>query len=90
MIEDNKEELTVCAEDEFKILPLIQQKPDAKVEFFNGNGVAVGTLDFNTDELRFEGNANESARVFINVLKNFWAFDCKKAYEQGHQDKSHD
>lgn len=87
--EDQKFEIRSKDEAEVPIL-ILQQKPNCYVSFHNEKNEKVGTLDFNTDELKFEGNANESARLFINVLKNFWKFDCKKAHEQGHQDKNSD
>lgn len=45
----------------------INLKPDYHVQFHNGEGV-VGRLDFNGPGMTFEGEADESAKIFMNYL----------------------
>jgi len=42
-----------------------------KIVFNDVNGKLVGTL-FLEDPLRFEGNADRSARMFINNILRYW------------------
>ena len=43
-------------------------KPNYTIRFHNADNIEVGMLDFNGEGLAFEGNANESAIVFINWI----------------------
>lgn len=46
----------------------------------------VGTLDFNGPALVFEGNAEESAKVFIDWVANIFAARLKEEYQRGYED----
>jgi len=53
-------------------------KPSHSVQFSGESGV-VGTLDFSGGELKFTGNADESAKVFIKYLKSHVGLiECSK------------
>ena len=47
-------------------------KPDYSIKFiFNkDNGKEIGCLDFNGDKLKFEGDMEESAKIFIEFILN--------------------
>jgi hypothetical protein len=46
----------------------------------------VGTLDFNGPALVFEGNAEESAKVFIDWVAKMFAARLKEEYQRGYED----
>jgi hypothetical protein len=48
-------------------------KPNYNISFHNHAGEKIGTLDFNTDRLVFTGNAEESAKVFIDFIAQSFA-----------------
>ena len=43
-------------------------KPNYNIRFHNAGNEQVGMMDFNGEGLEFEGNASESAIVFINWI----------------------
>lgn len=47
-------------------------KPDNKITF-SGLSKVVGTLDFSGPAITFDGNADESAKVFFETLSNVFA-----------------
>jgi hypothetical protein len=48
-------------------------KPDYTIKFIFDNGTKVsGCLDFNEDKLKFEGDVEESAKIFMNYLLNIF------------------
>jgi hypothetical protein len=51
----------------------IGQKPSYNISFHNHAGEKVGTLDLNTDKLVFTGDAEESAKVFIDFIAKSFA-----------------
>lgn len=53
-----------------------------KLSFLNSNNEEVGILDFNGSELKFTGNASESAEVFLDFIVN--SFRNRLAEERGH------
>ncbi|NBO98540.1 MAG: hypothetical protein EBU90_00155 [Proteobacteria bacterium] len=42
--------------------------PDYTITFKKDNDKEIGKFDFNGDKLKFEGDVEESAQVFINFL----------------------
>jgi hypothetical protein len=48
-------------------------KPNYNISFHNHAGEKIGILDFNTDRLVFTGNAEESAKVFIDFIAQSFA-----------------
>jgi hypothetical protein len=54
-------------------ISLANIKPNYNISFQNHAGEKVGTLDFNTDKLVFTGDAEESAKVFIDFIAKSFA-----------------
>jgi len=46
----------------------------------------VGSLDFNGPALVFEGDAEESAKVFIDWVGKMFAARLKEEYQRGYED----
>ena len=65
-----KEKLYFSSTDDFTIA---QPKQIRELSIMGGNGKVIGKL-FWENELKFEGNAEESAKVFIKWLKELWNF----------------
>jgi hypothetical protein len=61
-----QEKYTVEKDDHYVQMHL--PKPNYNIRFHNADNVEVGVMDFNGEGLAFEGNANESAIVFINWI----------------------
>jgi hypothetical protein len=53
-------------------LAVLDLKPDYNIAFHN-NGKEIGKLDFNGPALVFTGNAEESAKVFIDWIAGSFA-----------------
>ena len=45
-------------------------EPNYTIRFFTKDQKEVGNFDFNGDKLKFEGDVEESAQVFIDFLLN--------------------
>lgn len=52
--------------------------PNRNITFSNANNEVVGTLDLNGKEMKFTGNADESAQIFIKWLKDWWGMENEK------------
>lgn len=50
------------------------------------NGPRVGSLDFNGPEMKFEGNADESAKIFFDYVARFFQERLKEEYQRGYND----
>ena len=50
------------------------------------NGPRIGSLDFNGPEMKFEGNADESAKVFFNYVANYFRERLREEYTRGYND----
>jgi len=50
------------------------------------HGDKVGALDFNGAEMKFEGDADESAKVFFNHLAKHFQERLKDEYSRGYND----
>jgi hypothetical protein len=59
----NEYQLKIADAEYFKTLG------PSRMEFMDGNGVSVGTLTL-SDPMTFDGNVEESARVFFEYLCN--------------------
>jgi hypothetical protein len=53
-------------------LSVLDLKPNYNIAFHN-NGKEIGKLDFNGPALVFTGDAEESAKVFVDWLANWFA-----------------
>lgn len=51
-----------------------------------GDKNKVGTLDFNGPALVFEGDAEESAKVFIDWVATYFATRLREEYQRGYED----
>ena len=58
-------------------------KPNHNIIFHNTNGEEVGVLDFNGPGLAFEGNAEESAIVFITWVGKMFKQRLDDEYQRG-------
>jgi hypothetical protein len=56
-------------------------KPNYNVTFHNGER-NIGRLDFNSDAMVFEGDAEESAQVFFDLLAKYFADRLKQEREK--------
>jgi len=66
-------------------------KPNYNITFYRnsdgpGLGQAVGTLDFNGPELKFTGDAEESAKVFIDWIATAFKGRLEEEYKRGYED----
>lgn len=64
-------------------------KPNHTITFHNtpnGSGDPVGILDFNGPYMKFEGNADESAVVFLNFVAEHFSQRLKDEYQRGYND----
>ena len=50
------------------------------------NGPKIGTLDFNGPEMTFEGDADESAKVFFDYLAKHFQERLRREYARGFDD----
>ena len=80
--------LTVPAD---KHLGIGNIKPNYNITFHrnserNSLGDPVGTLDFNGPELKFTGDAEESAKVFIEWIARAFKGRLDEEYKRGYND----
>ena len=64
---------------------LEQPKPNYTLKF-QKDGREVGILDFNGPIMEFTGQADESAKIFVETLQNMFAGRLKEEYERGRKD----
>ena len=76
---------------EEKMVLIGKTKPNYKF-FFHGidstgwaSGPAVGSLDFKGPEMKFEGNADESAKVFFDYVARYFQERLKEEYQRGYE-----
>jgi hypothetical protein len=60
-------------------------KHNSKISFYNENGDEVGMMDFNGAYLSFEGNADESAIVFMDCISTVFQYRLKQEYDKGYR-----
>ena len=79
--------LTVPADQH---LGIANTKPNYNISFHRVvdgfNGDVIGTLDFNGPELRFTGDAEESAKVFIDWIARAFKGRLEEEYSRGYSD----
>lgn len=80
--------LTVPAD---KHLSIGNIKPNYNITFHNNRdtgctGTQVGKLDFNGPEMVFEGDAAESAKVFIDWIAQAFKGRLDEEYKRGYND----
>jgi hypothetical protein len=72
-------------------LSIANLKPNYNLTFHNnrdtgGLGKQVGKLDFNGPQLVFEGDAEESAKVFIDWIAKSFKGRLDEEYKRGYED----
>jgi len=60
-------------------------KHNSKISFYNQNGDEIGAMDFNGAYLTFEGNADESAIVFMDSISTVFQYRLKQEYDKGYK-----
>ena len=82
MAEWDTSELTVPADQHLSIGTI---KPNYNLTFHN-SGREIGRMDFNGPEMVFEGNAAESAKVFIDWIATAFKGRLDEEYKRGYED----
>lgn len=73
-------------------LSIANIKPNYNITFHKpgkdgwSNGDVIGGLDFNGPALKFEGNAEESAKVFIDWIATAFKGRLDEEYKRGFED----
>lgn len=62
-------------------ISIAQLKPDYNVTFSNNNKT-IGRLDFNGNEMTFEGDADASAKKFMDFLASYFGQRLKEEREK--------
>jgi hypothetical protein len=60
-------------------------KHESKMSFYNQDGDEVGVLDFTGAHLTFEGNADESAIVFMDNVSTVFLYRLMLEYNKGYK-----
>ena len=60
-------------------------KHESKMSFYNQDGDEVGMLDFTGAHLTFEGNADESAIVFMDNVSTVFQYRLMLEYNKGYK-----
>ena len=61
-------------------------KPNYSIYFHDKDNQTVGKIDFNGPTLVFEGDAEESAKVFIDWVAMAFEGRLKEEYQRGYED----
>ena len=68
-----------------------QPKQNYTLIFHNEDNMQIGKFDFNGDGLEFEGNATESAILFINWIAEAFKGRLEAEYQRGFEEgKKHE
>jgi hypothetical protein len=59
-------------------------KPNHTIQFHQDNKV-VGTLDFNGPQMKFEGDMDESCRLFLQFVAQSFDGRLKEEYQRGYE-----
>jgi len=69
---------------------VIDITPNYTIRFFTKDQKEVGNFDFNGDKLKFEGDVEESAKIFFDFLLNVFNERIeeikKESYDEGYSD----
>jgi hypothetical protein len=68
------------------VYKILEIKPNYNIRFHNADNVEVGVMDFSGGSLSFEGNAEESAIVFMNWINQAFQQRLKEEYDKGFKD----
>ena len=87
MTEENK---FVVKKNESQIYTIGNLKPNYNITFNRndegGTGKEVGKFDFNGPQMLFEGDAEESAKVFVDWVANTFKGRLIEEYKRGFED----
>ena len=73
------------------IMEVDTPKPNYTLIFHNEDNMQIGKFDFNGDGLEFEGNATESAILFINWIAEAFKGRLEAEYQRGFEEgKKHE
>ena len=65
-------------------LQLSNLKPNHNITFHNRDG-EVARFDFNGPELKFTGNPDEGAKIFIDFAAKYFDQRLKEEYQRGYE-----
>ena len=81
--------MQAVSENEFRIKDAspfqFSRKQNYNVAFHN-NGVEIGVLDFNGSQMTFSGDANESAKVFLDFIAKSFSARLQEEREAGRKE----
>ena len=60
-------------------------KHNSKISFYNEDGDEIGVMDFNGPYMTFEGNADESAIVFMDCISTVFQYRLQLEYNKGYK-----
>jgi len=60
-------------------------KRNNRLVFMNSDGVEIGAMDFSGAHLTFEGNADESAIVFMDNISTVFQYRLQLEYNKGYK-----
>ena len=60
-------------------------KHNSKMSFYNEDGDEIGVMDFNGPYMTFEGNADESAIVFMDAISTVFQYRLQLEYNKGYK-----
>ena len=75
-----------CQQEYDKNIKATKLKPSYSLYFHNEDNIEIGKFDFNGDGLEFEGNASESAIVFINWIAEQFKGRLEAEYQRGFEE----
>jgi hypothetical protein len=55
------------------------------MSFYNEDGDEIGVMDFNGPYMTFEGNADESAIVFMDAISTVFQYRLQLEYNKGYK-----
>jgi hypothetical protein len=72
--------------EQYTAYTITDSRPSYTIKFSNADGEEVGVLDFNGPGLSFEGNAEESAIVFMTWVGKMFSKRLDEEYKRGKAD----
>ena len=60
-------------------------KHNSKISFYNQDGDEIGVMDFNGPYMTCEGNADESAIVFMDAISTVFQYRLQLEYNKGYK-----
>lgn len=63
----------------------LKTSKDSKISLVNKEGYEIGVLDFSSSFLAFEGNAEQSAIAFMQLVGNEFQHRLRQEYSKGYR-----